>query len=210
MLFLVVQTKEYIGVVEINTNQKVFVDSHVTAIPPWCQHQILNYKLTCFDLVPGNVLVLAHEHSSSSLSCELSIFLFCPTKKRFEFQHMIKHHKHECTRVSLSCGENRVLSLSQDMLCLSNVSSGKLFSHYQCSSNAISFFYVATFNWRDALNLESQLTEEEIIVRDQFRSYCQDKLMPRILMANRHEGMIYRIVRGNMALSIMVRKLKVG
>nr|KAG5711786.1 hypothetical protein BaRGS_023550 [Batillaria attramentaria] len=43
------------------------------------------------------------------------------------------------------------------------------------------------FNWRDALNLESQLTEEEIIVRDQFRSYCQDKLMPRILMANRHE-----------------------
>ncbi|XP_076440319.1 glutaryl-CoA dehydrogenase, mitochondrial-like [Babylonia areolata] len=45
----------------------------------------------------------------------------------------------------------------------------------------------ATFSWRDALNLESQLTEEEIIVRDQFQSYCQDKLMPRIIMANRNE-----------------------
>ncbi|XP_069127812.1 glutaryl-CoA dehydrogenase, mitochondrial-like [Argopecten irradians] len=45
----------------------------------------------------------------------------------------------------------------------------------------------ASFDWRDALNLESLLTEEEIMVRDQFRSYCQEKLMPRVLMANRHE-----------------------
>ncbi|XP_060072246.1 glutaryl-CoA dehydrogenase, mitochondrial-like [Ylistrum balloti] len=44
-----------------------------------------------------------------------------------------------------------------------------------------------SFNWKDALNLESLLTEEEIMVRDQFRSYCQEKLMPRVLMANRHE-----------------------
>ncbi|KAH9515409.1 hypothetical protein Btru_014380 [Bulinus truncatus] len=43
------------------------------------------------------------------------------------------------------------------------------------------------FNWRDALNLESCLTEEEIIVRDQFKAYCQEKLMPRITEANRHE-----------------------
>lgn len=43
------------------------------------------------------------------------------------------------------------------------------------------------FNWRDALNLEGQLTEEEVMIRDSFRDYCQDKLMPRILMANRHE-----------------------
>ena len=41
------------------------------------------------------------------------------------------------------------------------------------------------FNFEDALNLESLLTEEEIILRDQFRAYCDDKLMPRILMANR-------------------------
>ncbi|KAE8300961.1 Glutaryl-CoA dehydrogenase, mitochondrial [Larimichthys crocea] len=39
------------------------------------------------------------------------------------------------------------------------------------------------FDWRDTLDLEGQLTEEEIMIRD----YCQEKLMPRILMANRHE-----------------------
>ncbi|CAB1341960.1 unnamed protein product [Coregonus sp. 'balchen'] len=44
------------------------------------------------------------------------------------------------------------------------------------------------FNWRDGLELEGQLTEEEIMIRDSFRDYCQEKLMPRILMANRNEG----------------------
>lgn len=43
------------------------------------------------------------------------------------------------------------------------------------------------FNWRDAFNLESLLTDDEIMIRDQFRTYCQQKLMPRILMANRQE-----------------------
>eukprot|EP00064_Thunnus_orientalis_P004828 superscaffoldBa00000453_g4841 len=43
------------------------------------------------------------------------------------------------------------------------------------------------FNWRDALDLEGQLTEEEIMIRDSFRTYCQEKLMPRITMANRNE-----------------------
>lgn len=43
------------------------------------------------------------------------------------------------------------------------------------------------FNWRDALDLEGQLTQDEIMIRDTFRTYCQEKLMPRILMANRNE-----------------------
>lgn len=43
------------------------------------------------------------------------------------------------------------------------------------------------FNWRDALNLESRLTEDEVMLRDQVRHYCQEKLMPRIVMANRLE-----------------------
>uniref|UniRef100_A0A6Q2XQE3 Glutaryl-CoA dehydrogenase, mitochondrial n=1 Tax=Esox lucius TaxID=8010 RepID=A0A6Q2XQE3_ESOLU len=43
------------------------------------------------------------------------------------------------------------------------------------------------FNWRDGLELEGQLTEEEIMIRDSTRDYCHDKLMPRILMANRNE-----------------------
>ncbi|XP_043210068.1 glutaryl-CoA dehydrogenase, mitochondrial-like [Amphibalanus amphitrite] len=45
----------------------------------------------------------------------------------------------------------------------------------------------AKFDWSDALNLESQLTEEEIMVRDTFKQYCQEKLMSRIIMANRNE-----------------------
>ncbi|XP_038056470.1 glutaryl-CoA dehydrogenase, mitochondrial-like isoform X2 [Patiria miniata] len=43
------------------------------------------------------------------------------------------------------------------------------------------------FDWKDALNLERHLTEEEVIVRDQMNAYCQDKLMPRVLMGNRNE-----------------------
>ncbi|XP_071953764.1 glutaryl-CoA dehydrogenase, mitochondrial-like [Antedon mediterranea] len=43
------------------------------------------------------------------------------------------------------------------------------------------------FNYKDALDLEYNLSEEEIMVRDQFREYCQEKLMPRVLMANRNE-----------------------
>uniref|UniRef100_A0A4W6F781 Glutaryl-CoA dehydrogenase, mitochondrial n=1 Tax=Lates calcarifer TaxID=8187 RepID=A0A4W6F781_LATCA len=50
------------------------------------------------------------------------------------------------------------------------------------------------FNWRDALDLEGQLTEEEIMIRDSFRDYCQEKLMPRIIMANRHEHFHREIV----------------
>jgi glutaryl-CoA dehydrogenase len=43
------------------------------------------------------------------------------------------------------------------------------------------------FDWQDPLLFESQLTDEERMLRDQFRSYCQEKLMPRILQANRNE-----------------------
>lgn len=43
------------------------------------------------------------------------------------------------------------------------------------------------FHWDDPLSFESQLSEEERMVRDNARAYCQDKLMPRILEANRHE-----------------------
>ncbi|XP_072023983.1 glutaryl-CoA dehydrogenase, mitochondrial-like [Amphiura filiformis] len=46
---------------------------------------------------------------------------------------------------------------------------------------------LAKFDYKDALNLDKLLTEEEIMVRDQFHDYCQEKLMPRILLANRNE-----------------------
>jgi glutaryl-CoA dehydrogenase len=44
-----------------------------------------------------------------------------------------------------------------------------------------------TFQWDDPFLLNDQLTGEERMIRDTARKYCQDKLMPRILEANRHE-----------------------
>src|SRR5262249_19051542 len=41
------------------------------------------------------------------------------------------------------------------------------------------------FNWEDPLDLESELSEEERMVRDTARDYAQDKLFPRVLMDNR-------------------------
>lgn len=45
----------------------------------------------------------------------------------------------------------------------------------------------AVFNWQDPLFLDSLLTEEERMIRDTAHQYCQDKLMTRVLEANRHE-----------------------
>ncbi|MFN8463880.1 MAG: acyl-CoA dehydrogenase [Anaerolineales bacterium] len=44
-----------------------------------------------------------------------------------------------------------------------------------------------TFKWDDPFLLNDQLTDEERMIRDTARKYCQDKLMPRILEANRQE-----------------------
>ena len=46
----------------------------------------------------------------------------------------------------------------------------------------------ATFNWADPLLLEDQLSEDERMVRDAAREYCQDKLAPRVLEAFRSES----------------------
>jgi len=43
------------------------------------------------------------------------------------------------------------------------------------------------FQWDDPLLLEQQLTDDERMVRDAARDYCQEKLQPRILEANRKE-----------------------
>jgi glutaryl-CoA dehydrogenase len=43
------------------------------------------------------------------------------------------------------------------------------------------------FQWDDALLLDRQLTEDERAIRDAAQEYCQGKLFPRILEANRHE-----------------------
>jgi glutaryl-CoA dehydrogenase len=43
------------------------------------------------------------------------------------------------------------------------------------------------FAWDDALRLDDQLSDEERAIRDAAHAYCQDKLFPRVLQANRHE-----------------------
>ncbi len=43
------------------------------------------------------------------------------------------------------------------------------------------------FKWDDALLIDDVLTEDERAMRDAARDYCQDKLFPRVLLANRHE-----------------------
>ena len=45
----------------------------------------------------------------------------------------------------------------------------------------------AQFKWDDAFLLDDQLSDEERMIRDAAQAYCQEKLLPRVLMANRHE-----------------------
>ncbi|MFC0445400.1 acyl-CoA dehydrogenase [Pseudidiomarina halophila] len=43
------------------------------------------------------------------------------------------------------------------------------------------------FDWQDPFQLNDMLTEEERMIRDTAHQYCQEKLMPRVLTANREE-----------------------
>ncbi|HBA33092.1 MAG TPA: acyl-CoA dehydrogenase [Gammaproteobacteria bacterium] len=44
-----------------------------------------------------------------------------------------------------------------------------------------------TFSWSDPFFLTDQLSEDERLVQETAQSYCQEKLMPRVLHANRNE-----------------------
>lgn len=46
---------------------------------------------------------------------------------------------------------------------------------------------MSIFQWDDPFLFEDQLSAEEKLIRDTARRYAQEKLMPRILEANRHE-----------------------
>ena len=50
-------------------------------------------------------------------------------------------------------------------------------------------------NWDDLFLFESQLGEEERLIRDSAHQYCQERLMPRVLEANRHEKFDADIMR---------------
>lgn len=45
----------------------------------------------------------------------------------------------------------------------------------------------ANFHWQDPFLMNSELTDEERMIRDASSSYCQEKLMPRVLDAFRNE-----------------------
>jgi glutaryl-CoA dehydrogenase len=45
----------------------------------------------------------------------------------------------------------------------------------------------ANYQWDDPLQLDELLSDEERMVRDSARAYCQEKLLPRAVEANRHE-----------------------
>lgn len=51
------------------------------------------------------------------------------------------------------------------------------------------------FDWQDPLFLDSLLSEEERMIRDSAHQYCQEQLMPRVLMANREEHFDVEIMR---------------
>src|SRR5215213_3328422 len=59
------------------------------------------------------------------------------------------------------------------------------------------------FDWEDPFFLDDQLTEEEVAIRDAARDYCQDKLMPRVLEANRHERFDREIMNEFGALGLL-------
>jgi len=60
-----------------------------------------------------------------------------------------------------------------------------------------------TFNWQDPLSLDSLLSEDERMIRDTAHQYCQEKLMPRILEANRHEKFDVEIMKELGALGLL-------
>ena len=45
----------------------------------------------------------------------------------------------------------------------------------------------ASFDWKDPMFLDQQLSDEERLIRDAAYDYCQDRLMPRVKQANRDE-----------------------
>jgi len=61
----------------------------------------------------------------------------------------------------------------------------------------------APFNWEDPLDLESELSEEERMVRNTARGYAQDKLFPRVLSAYREERFDREIMSEMGALGLL-------
>ncbi len=55
----------------------------------------------------------------------------------------------------------------------------------------------ASFHWDDPLLLDTQLTDEERMIRDAARDYAQGQLAPRVLEAFRREHTDPEDIQGN-------------
>jgi glutaryl-CoA dehydrogenase len=60
-----------------------------------------------------------------------------------------------------------------------------------------------TFQWDDPLLVEAQLSDEERQVREAAHAYCQEKLLPRVIEANRHEHFHREIMNEMGALGLL-------
>jgi len=51
-----------------------------------------------------------------------------------------------------------------------------------------------SFDWKDPLNANSLLTEEEQAISETAESYCQERMLPRVLDAYRNEDFDRKII----------------
>ena len=63
-------------------------------------------------------------------------------------------------------------------------------------------------NWEDIFKFDDQLSEEERMIRDNVREYCQKSLMPRIVESNRNEIFHPEIMREMGELGILGATIK--
>ena len=63
-------------------------------------------------------------------------------------------------------------------------------------------------NWEDIFKFDDQLSEEERMIRDNVREYCQKSLMPRIIESNRNEIFHPEIMREMGDLGILGATIK--
>jgi len=59
------------------------------------------------------------------------------------------------------------------------------------------------FDWQDPFAFQTLLTDEERMIQQAARDYCQDRLMSRVLAANRREHFDVEIMRELGALGLL-------
>ena len=59
------------------------------------------------------------------------------------------------------------------------------------------------FDWRDPLGIEEELDDQERLIRDTAAGYAEERLMPRVLEAHRHERFDPEILREMGALGLL-------